>query len=87
MNGLLIAILGLGVVLPLGAGFAIGAYRAAQNPAFYGEAAAIFGRAFLPLLLDFLKRNDPETEKRMNEVLRRGGQWDNARKRELRREH
>lgn len=83
MNWAVGLILAFGIIFPIGIGLGLGAYRAIQSPAFVGEAASILFKAFLPVLKDFVgRRNSPEIEKRMNEVTRRGGVWDNLRKRE-----
>lgn len=82
MNWTVGFILAIGILLPIGLGLGLGAYRAAQNPLVLAEAAALALKSLLPLLKELAKRNDPETEKRMQEVIRRAGEWDNFRKRE-----
>jgi hypothetical protein len=83
MNWAIGLILVLGFVLPIGIGLGLGAYRAIQSPAFVGGAATILFNAFIPILKEFVGgRNTPEIEKKMNEVIRRGGQWDNFHKKE-----
>lgn len=83
MNWTVGLILAIGVVLPVGLGLGLGAYRAAQSPAFMAGAAALLLKTVLPILGEFVaKRNTPEVEKRMQQVNRRAGEWDNFRKRE-----
>jgi hypothetical protein len=83
MNWAVGLVLAFGIILPVGIGLGLGAYRAIQSPAFVGEAASILFKAFFPILKEFVgRRNSPEIEKRMHEVIRRGGKWDNFRKRE-----
>lgn len=75
-------ILAFGIVLPVGIGLGLGAYRAAQSPKVMAEAAALMVRSVMPLLSELvLKRNTPEVEQRMRECYRRGGRWDNFKKR------
>lgn len=68
------AILFLALVL----GLAAGGFMVARSPTFWiGFAVEVFKR-ILPVLA---KRNTPEIEAEMQACLRRGGEWDNARKR------
>lgn len=78
-------ILSIGVLLPVGLGLGLGAYAVAQNPVVLAEAVVLAFKSLLPLLKELAKPNDFATEARMHEVVRRGGEWDNFRKRE--REH
>lgn len=64
------------VVLLLGIGG--GGFLAVQRPAFWlGMAGAVF-ESFLPVVA---KRMPPEKEKEMQSCIRRGGEWDNLKKR------
>lgn len=83
MNWTVGLILCVGILLPVGIGAGLGAYRAVQSPAVLAGLAGLLVKTLLPILKEFaLKRNSPEIEKRMQEVIRRGGQWDNFSKRE-----
>jgi hypothetical protein len=64
------------VVLLLGVG--AGGYLVAQRPAFWAGLVAVIFRAALPYLA---KRMTPEQEKAYQACVRRGGEWDSARKR------
>lgn len=62
-------------------GLGAGAYLVAQRPAFWIEFGARLGKLLFPYLYEyFSKRNTPEVEARMRDCLRRGGEWDNFRK-------
>lgn len=83
MNWTVGLILAIGIVLPVGLGLGLGAYRAAQSPRVMAEAAALLLAAITPILKQFIAtRNAPEVEARMRQIERRGGEWDNFRKRE-----
>ncbi len=83
MNWAIGFIIVLGLVVPMGIGLGLGAYRAVQSPAFVGEAGALIVKALFPIIKEIIARpNSPEIEAKMHEVIRRGGQWDNFRKRE-----
>ena len=83
MNWTIGLILAIGIVLPVGLGLGLGAYRAVQSPVVLGEAAALIVRAVLPILKELVgKRNSPEIEARIHEVIRRAGEWDNFRKKQ-----
>lgn len=82
MNAAVGFIFALGLVLPIGLGLALGAYRAAQSPKVMAEAAALVFKAAAPILKEIvLKRNTPEVERLMHACIRRAGRWDNFRKR------
>jgi hypothetical protein len=62
-------------------GLLAGAYIAGQRPSFWLEFGTRLFAAVRPLVWDFLtKRMSPEDEKRMQDCYRRGGTWDNFRK-------
>lgn len=83
MNWTVGFILALGVVLPIGLGLGLGAYRAAQSPAVMAEAGALLFKTLMPILKEYAgKRNSLPIEDKMHEVGRRAGEWDNFRKRE-----
>lgn len=83
MNATLGFILAVGILLPVGLGLALGAYRAVQSPAFLAEAGALLLKTLMPILAEYAaKRNTPEVEAQMHKVTRRAGEWDNFRKRE-----
>ena len=85
MDWLVVFIIGVGIVLPVGVGLGLGVYRAAQSPEMLMGAASFLVKALAPLIKEFVsKRNPPKVERRMLEVIRRGGEWDNVRKRERR---
>jgi hypothetical protein len=68
------------IVILLGLG--AGAYLVAQRPAFWIE----FGRRLIasawPAVWKYVsKRMSPELEAEMHKCIRRGGEWDNFRKR------
>lgn len=81
MNGLDAAlVITLFVVLALGLG--VGGILAARNPAFWMAFGSEVVNAALPKIREvILRRNPPEVEARMQECLRKGGTWDNFRKR------
>ena len=70
----------VGAVLLAVAAFAV--YSAFQSPTFVAGlsalAAAAAWKAIKPVVT---KRNSPEIEARMRECVRRGGEWDNFKKR------
>jgi hypothetical protein len=67
------------VIILLGLG--AGAYMVAQRPAFWIEFGSRSLTALWPYVLKYVtKRMSPEYEQRMQECLRRGGEWDNFRK-------
>ena len=83
MNWTVGFVLAVGLVLPVGLGLGLGAYRAAQSPTFMAGAAALLLKAVVPILAEFAaKRNAPEIEARMKDVSHRAGEWDNFNKRE-----
>ena len=61
---------------------AAGGFLAARNPTFwYGLVSAAFAAA-LPRIAEYiLRRNPPDIEAKMHECIRRGGEWDNFKKR------
>lgn len=64
------------------AGLGAGAFLVAQRPAFWIEFGTRLARQFLPLAVAYIiKRNPPKVEEAMQECLRRGGRWDNFKKR------
>jgi hypothetical protein len=63
------------------AGLFAGAFLYGRRPAFWIEfGARIFAVIRAPLWNYLTKRMSPEDEKRMHECIRRGGVWDNFRK-------
>jgi hypothetical protein len=67
------------VVILLGLG--AGAYMVAQRPAFWIEFGSRVIRRLWPLMFAYMtKRMSPEDEARMRQCIRRGGEWDNFRK-------
>ena len=66
------------ILLGLGAG----AFLVAQRPAFWIEFGSRLLVAVFPSIAAYVsKRNTPEVEKAMADCVRRGGTWDNWRKR------
>lgn len=64
------------------AGLGAGAFLVAQRPAFWIEFGGRLLQAVLPSVIKYVgRRNPPEVEKAMQDCLRRGGRWDNWRKR------
>lgn len=61
------------VLLGLGAG----AFLFAQRPSFWIEFGIRLGQKLGPILF---QRNTPAVEKAMHDCIRRGGEWDNFRK-------
>lgn len=67
------------VVILLGLG--AGAYLVAQRPAFWIEFGSRLLASVWPVVWKYVsKRNSPEIEAKMHECHRRGGEWDNFRK-------
>lgn len=68
--------------------FGAGAYSIARAPSFYiglaKELSPLIKGLSIRFATEVVKRNPPDVEKRMNEVIRRGGEWDNFNKRERR---
>jgi len=62
-------------ILILGVG--AGGFLVAQRPSFWFGLGTVMFRAAFPYLL---KRMPPEKEKEMRDCIRRGGEWDNFRK-------
>lgn len=57
-------------------------YYAFQSPTFVaGLAALAAGAAWKAIAPVVAKRNSPDVEARMHDCIRRGGEWDNFRKR------
>ena len=70
----------IGAVILAVAAFAV--YQAFQSPAFVaGLSALAAGAAWKAIKPVITRRNPPEIEQRMAECVRRGGTWDNFRKR------
>jgi hypothetical protein len=68
------------VVLLLGVG--AGGFLVAQRPAFWvGLGSVLIQKAFPYIAAYVTKRNTPEVEQQMADCVRRGGEWDNAKKR------
>lgn len=64
------------------AGLGAGAFLVAQRPTFWIEFGARLLAAFAPRIWAYVsKRNTPEVEQQMRDCVRRGGEWDNFRKR------
>ena len=59
-------------------GLGAGGFLVAQRPSFWLGMAGEVIQLLLPVLA---KRMPPEKEREMQECIRRGGQWDNFRKR------
>ena len=58
-----------------------GAFLAARNPAFWISLGSQFIAKMLPDIREYVsKRNTPEVESEMQKCVRRGGEWDNFRK-------
>lgn len=67
------------VVLLVGLG--AGAFLVAQRPAFWMGLGSHLLTAMWPTIVKYVtKRNSPEVEAKMHECIRRGGTWDNFRK-------
>lgn len=63
-------------------GLLAGGYLAAQRPAFWMEFGSRVLLALAPKIWAYVsKRNTPEIEQQMADCVRRGGTWDNFRKR------
>jgi|SanBayMetagenome_1026888.scaffolds.fasta_scaffold53557_2 hypothetical protein len=61
---------------------AAGGFLAARNPAFWYTLTSAVISAALPKIIEYItRRNTPEVEARMQECIRRGGTWDNFKKR------
>jgi hypothetical protein len=67
------------VVILLGLG--AGAYLVAQRPAFWMEFGSRLFANLWPAVWKYVSRRmSPENEQRMRDCYRRGGEWDNFRK-------
>lgn len=77
MNGLDAALV-IGLLVVLTAGIGVGGILAARNPKFWMGLAAEVIKQVAPIVA---KRMTPEQEKAFQDCMRRGGQWDHARKR------
>lgn len=83
MNWAVGFILAIGILLPVGIGLGLGAYRMVQNPVALAEASALIAKAVFPIFAAYVKKpNAPDVEAKMHEVGRRAGEWDNFAKRE-----
>lgn len=72
---------GVAVVVVL-AGLGAGAFLVSQRPSFWIEFGARLIKAMMPRAITYLtKRHPPHIEKQMQDCIRRGGTWDNFRKR------
>lgn len=81
MNGIDAALV-IVLFVALTVGLVIGGILAARNPATWiGLGSAVVNAALPKIQEIILKRNPPEIEKKMQECLRRGGEWDNFKKR------
>lgn len=77
MNWLEIAAIGAVLIGVGAAGFLV-----AQRPSFWYGLAIHAAKDLKPIILGYiLKRNPPEIEAKMRDCIRRGGTWDNFRKR------
>lgn len=57
-------------------------FLVAQRPSFWWGLGVVAFRAALPKILTYtMTRNTPEIEEKMRECYRRGGEWDNFKKR------
>lgn len=71
---------GVGIALVV-IGLLAGVYVAAQRPSFWVEFGGRVVSALSPMVWAYIsKRNSPDIERRMQECYRRGGEWDNFRK-------
>jgi hypothetical protein len=76
-EGLVVSALVLAVLLGVGSA----AFLVMRSPAFWADAAKQLGKALLPEITKIItKRNSPEIEKAMQDCYRRGGIWDNFKK-------
>jgi hypothetical protein len=66
------------LILAVVLGLFSGAVLVARSPTFWFGLGTVMLKAALPYLL---KRMPPEQEKAMQDCLRRGGEWDNFKKR------
>lgn len=72
----------IGLLILLALGVAAGGFLAARNPVFWISLGKAAFAAILPRLVEIAaRRNSPEVEAKMHECIRRGGEWDNFRKR------
>lgn len=80
MNGIdaaLVVALFFTLVITIG----IGGYLVARKPTFWVALGSALAAAAWPKIVEYiLKRNTPTVEKQMAECVRRGGEWDNFRK-------
>jgi len=68
------------VILLLGVG--AGGYLVAQRPTFWlGLGGVLLTKAWPYLSAYVMRRNSAEIERQMADCVRRGGEWDNAKKR------
>lgn len=71
-------LLAAGLVL----GVAAGTTLVLRSPAWWVGMGHEIVKAVMPAIITYMaKRNPPEVEKAMQDCLRRGGRWDNWRKR------
>ena len=66
-------------------GLVAGAFLFARRPEFWIEFGIRLFQRVWPFALGYFmklgRRHDPETERRMQECVRRGGRWNNVKKR------
>jgi hypothetical protein len=62
-------------------GLLAGAFIYGRRPSFWIEFGVRAFTALKPKIFEYLRRNTPEVEARMHECIRRGGEWDNFKKR------
>lgn len=75
------ALLIFAVLIAMILGVAAGGFLAARQPAFWAEMISALGKAALPKIIAYLVlRNPPDIEKKMRDCVRRGGEWDNFKK-------
>jgi hypothetical protein len=60
----------------------VGIVIAARSPAVWGALGTAIASQFIPKFIAYIvKRNPPDIEAKMQECIRRGGEWDNFNKR------
>lgn len=59
----------------------VGGVLAARRPEFWGGVISAVVAQVMPRIVEFVvRRNPPEIELKMQECVRRGGEWDNFKK-------
>lgn len=81
MNGIDAALF-VALAVLLMASLAVGAFMAARSPTFWVGMGKALAAVLIPKITIYVtKRNAADIEEKMHECARRGGEWDNFKKR------